>query len=107
MATMANFSEQREQDYLAARRQIEEAATRLSRLDERAGADGSPTDRQSILVKATDPAAAAHELIAHEPDRLDLHQVVTEWLTANEAAARIWATLPPATQMRLSQPSEE
>ena len=107
MATMANFSEQREQDYLEARRQIGEAAARLSGLDERASANGHPIDRQSILTEASDPATAAHRLLEHEPDRRDLHEVVTEWLTAHEEAARIWATLPPATQMRLSQPSEE
>ena len=107
MATMANFSEQREQDYLEARRQIEQAAARLSQLDERASVSGPPRDRQSILAEASEPAAAAHQLLDHEPDRLDLHEVVTEWLTAHEEATRIWATLPPATQMRLSQPSDE
>lgn len=107
MATMANLSEQHEQDYLEARRQVDEAAARLSQLDQRASTDGSPPDPQSILMQASDPAEAAHQLLEHDPDRRDLHDVVTDWLTAREEAARIWATLPPATQMRLSQPSEE
>ena len=104
---MAGLAEQGERDYLAARRRAQEVAARLSGLDEQTSPSDAPSDRQSILAEASDPAAAARQLLDLEPDRLDLHEVVTEWLTAHEAAARIWATLPPATQMRLSQPSDE
>ena len=81
---------------------------RLSRLDDEVGANGAPTDRRSILTEASDPVSAAQRMLEREwPDRIDLHQVVTEWLTAYQETSRLWAELRPATQLRLAQPPRE
>jgi len=93
------------QRYLEARRKLDDVASRLSRLDQQADAGDTPTDRRAILTEASDPAAAAQQLLEREwPDRVDLHQVVTEWLTAYQETTHLWARLPPATQLRLAQP---
>lgn len=102
---MVNPSEHR---YLDAQRQLHDATDRLRELDEQAAAPGEPIDRRTALTRGADPAAAAAELLEQDwPDRVELFDVVTAWLQAFEESTQIWAELPPATQMRLSQPPEQ
>ncbi len=102
---MVNSPEDR---YLSARRQLREAAEQLSSLDQQAAQSGTATNRHELLADASDPAAAAEELLRQDwPDRVELSDVVTAWLQAYHETNNLWAELPPATQMRLSQPSEE
>lgn len=102
---MVNPAENR---YLDARRQLHDAANQLAKLDQKATEAGTPIDRRATLTTATDPATVAQDLLKQEwPDRLELADIVTAWLEAYQEANHIWAELPPATQMRLSQPPAE
>ena len=99
---MVNPAEHR---YLDARRQLQDAAEQLARLDAQATEAGTPVDRRSALTRASDPLATAEEILKQDwPDRVELSDVVTAWLEAYEQTKRIWAELPPATQLRLAQP---
>lgn len=102
---MVNSAEDR---YLNARRQLHDAADQLEQLDRQATESGTPANRRAALTSSRDPASAAAELLKQDwPDRVELSDVVTTWIDAYQETTHLWAELPPATQMRLSQPPEE